>query len=126
MQWGDAQVYFRYDSSSSTFSAGLVLKGFYATADDRLLTTYNPGEDIDLPKGTDEPPAYYDIRKMSDELQALPDVLPTAIALAEIAYDKASTTLWLYAKLINPPPPSQQVGKHVPSPFTWDELDITV
>ena len=128
MQWGDAKVYFHYESASATFSAGLVLKGFYATADDKLLTTYNAGDDIDLPSGTEDPPPYYDIRKMSDEMKVLPDVLPTAIALAEIAYDKASKTLWLTAKLINPPLPSgaQQAGKSVPSPFTWDELDVTM
>jgi hypothetical protein len=123
LKWGSFEIYLDYSSLSSTFTGGLILDGFYATDDDKLLPLYEPGHVIMAPKGH-VPKHYWDIGDLSEELHQLPSVLPTVIALANVAYQGTSQTLWLSAKLISPPKPQSTTEPQVPAPFTWDELDI--
>jgi len=64
---------------------------------------------------------------LADGLSKLPSSLPTAIVLANISYTLASDntpgSLFFGAKLIQPPNVTQPDHK-VPSPFSWDLVDV--
>jgi hypothetical protein len=64
---------------------------------------------------------------LADPLKSLPSSLPTAIALANIAYTipdgENPGMLWFAARLIQPLNVAQPNHK-VPSPFNWDILDV--
>lgn len=134
LQWGrsDAstskktpvQIFFSYDSRTSTFSGGLITSGFYATALDKLLPTYRPGTDIDQPANITVPDSW-DLTQLCGETDNLPKSLPTSIATAEIEYTLGDSSdpgcLTLLAKLVNP---NSRGTDYVPMPFTWDELDL--
>lgn len=122
LSWGNFDVYFQYDSSTSTFAGGLILGGFYSTITDQLRPDFSASQAMMAPEGY-VPTYYWDIRKLSSELQSLPSVLPTALVAADISYQTTTKTLAMGAKLIAPPPPST-ADPQVPQPFTWDEVDV--
>jgi hypothetical protein len=127
LKLGNFDLYLSYDSLSTTFSGGLILDGFYATEEDQLLPYYDPSEAVFAPEGH-MPRMYWDIRKFSSELHHIPSVLPTAIVIANISYQKGKNSnpsiLSMAATLICPMDPPTTDEPKVPAPFTWDEVDI--
>ncbi|KAF1834718.1 hypothetical protein BDW02DRAFT_597979 [Decorospora gaudefroyi] len=116
------EVYLDYDSISETFSGGLILDDFYTAQEAMLKPWFEPSQAIFAPKGYQSRP-YWDIRELSDTLQSLPSVLPTAVVIANISYHKSSEKLWLHGRLIAPKTPSESL---IPDPFTWDDVDISL
>jgi hypothetical protein len=125
LSWGSFDIYFQYESSTSTFSGGLVLGDFYSTSDDQLRPDFTASEAMLAPAGY-VAKYYWDIRTLSSELNSLPSTLPTALVAANISYQTTTKTLSLMAKLIAPLPPASTNDPQVPSPFTWDELDVSL
>ncbi|KIV76927.1 hypothetical protein PV11_08776 [Exophiala sideris] len=122
---GSIDTYFNYNSLSSTFSGGLITAGFYAFDDDKRLPSFNPAEAIMAPTGYTTN-YYFNIRDMSKEFSTLPSVLPTAIVMAVISYQIDSSTISFDAKLIRAPDERDSSDPQVPSPFAWDEVDISL
>jgi hypothetical protein len=120
---GPIEMFLAYDSLSDTYSGGLVTPGFYADKSQKLLPVYTPGMDIDTPPATQIPPVW-DLRQLSSAFDSLPKGLPTSIVEAMISYQSGDPkgTLFLSAKLVNPE--SFVDPKLVPTPFSWDELDV--
>ncbi|EXJ70275.1 uncharacterized protein A1O5_06343 [Cladophialophora psammophila CBS 110553] len=114
------QLYLTYDSESSTISGGLVSLGFYASALDRKLNTYQIGDDLDAPENQQPPPQFWDVTKLSKVLDSLPKGLPTAIALASVSY--SNNSLFFAAQLVNPSPYTPDI----PFPITWDSLEVEI
>lgn len=132
IQWGRSdtgstkkplQVYLSYDSDSDTFSGGLVLASFYASADDKLLPTYALGMDVDPPPNI-TPPVSWDLTQISHEAESLPIGFPTSIALATLSYSLDTESLSVAAKLVSPTTAPNQ--PFVPAPFQWTELDVEI
>lgn len=124
LSWGSFDIYLNYDSSTSTFSGGLVPGNFYSTSADQLQPDFAVSKAMIAPAGY-APTYKYDIRNLSSELSTLPSSLPTVIASATISYQVTSKTLSLAAQLIAPPPPPPtSTDPQVPAPFIWDELGV--
>ncbi|KAF4343949.1 hypothetical protein FBEOM_2106 [Fusarium beomiforme] len=123
LEWGTLNISLLYDSSSATFTGGLILDGFYTTSNAYLEPGFSASQAIIAPAGTVTKP-FYKIRDLSSETSTLPNSLPTVIIAASISYQITSKILCLNAKLIAPPPAPSTTGPQVPAPFTWDELDV--
>jgi hypothetical protein len=115
------EIYLSYDSRSQTFHGGLILAGYYATANDKLLPTYVAGQQVDEPKGQKYPPIW-DLKQASTELDSVPSSLPTAIAIASVSYQTNPSQLCFYATVVRTS--ASAPGHSVPFPFTFDELDL--
>jgi hypothetical protein len=129
-------VYFEYDSVAETFSGGLILgelkdddgtillRGFYATSDDKLLPSYAASKAIVPVTGDPRPYEQLALSDIWSGFSSLPDEFPTAIALASIVFQKTTGAplLWFSAKLIQPPRSASSTGPQIP--FTWDLMDL--
>jgi hypothetical protein len=133
---GGPDIYLAYDSRTSTFSGGLLLSGFFTDEDSKLLPEYQPGYDVEMPtnmpNGSSLPPIW-DLRNFFSTVK-IPSALPTGIVLAYASYQNAfndkGSVLHLAAQARHVPTSTAgdtSNGKQtsVPSPFTWDELDVS-
>ena len=123
------EIYLRYNSLVSTFSGGLITDGFYADLATQMLPSYRPGIDVDAPDNKVYPPSW-SIKSLFSQADqaAIPNSLPLDITVASISFTTSKPkTLSFQAQAVhlNSTPAGQ--GSEVPlvpTPFTWDEMNV--